>query len=129
MKKWLLVGGGIGIGFVFAILLVLMINRYTGMFQTHVPYFSQPEGHVRVDFVNETSEDIQTISFDNRPIHFNNLEAGERKTVLFPHLGEGVVSYKIIFDEVDTLEISGHYIESGFFITEHIYKDRVETDF
>lgn len=128
VKKYFIIGVGFGAGFFIALVLVLMIDRYTGMLECHIPLFSVRNDHVRIDFINESTENIQSIHV-NGIISTGEIESGERKVIMFPHNGEGTYFFSVDFSSGKVLTENERYIEGGYFLTEHIYSDRVETDF
>ena len=58
-----------------------------------------------------------------------NIQIGDRKTATFKHSGEGTYQFTVNFESGKELKISERYIESGYFLIENIYNDKVKTKY
>lgn len=107
----------------------LILNKQYSLTKYEIPLFSVPNGHVRVDFVNKSDENIQSISLFPNAVKIENIKVGERRTVTFEHSGEGTYQFVVNFDSGNQLKESERYIERGYFITENIYNNVVKTNY
>lgn len=111
---------------------LLFINKETAYF--NIPFFNVPSGHVRVDFINKSSEKIQDIitfkgipSFKGVSSHgISNLESNATKPLFIKYTGgEGVLDFSITFQSGKKLSCTDVYIEQGYHLTYAIYSDSV----
>lgn len=107
----------------------LVLNKQYALTNYEIPFFSVPNDHVRVDFVNNADENIRSISFSPSSEKIENIKVGERRTVTFEHTGEGSYQFIVNFDSGNQIKENERYIESGYFITENIYDNEVKTDY
>ena len=113
----------IGIG------MLLFLNKQYSLTEYEIPFFSVPDGHVRVDFVNKSDERIQSITLFPSTTKVENIKIGERRTITFEHSGEGIYKFVVNFDSGNQIKEGERYIESGYFVTENIYNNEVKTDY
>jgi hypothetical protein len=107
----------------------LVLNKQYALTDYEIPLFSVPNGQVRVDFVNNSDENIKSISLFPTTDKIENIKVGERRTVTFEHSGEGTYQFIVNFDSGNQIKESERYIEGGYFVTENIYNNEVKTDY
>jgi len=108
----------------------LFINKQYALTSYNIPLFSVPNGHVRVDFINKSNENIKSISLFPDTETIKNIKVGERRTVTFEHSsGEGAYQFIVYFDSGNQIKDGERYIETGYFLTENIYNNEVKTDY
>jgi hypothetical protein len=123
-------------GFLLFSVGLLFINKETGYF--NIPFFNVPSGHVRVDFINKSSEKIQDIttfkgipSFKRVSSHgISNLESNATKPLFIKYAGgEGILDFSITFQSGKKLSCTDVYIEQGYHLTYTIYSDSVHVTY
>jgi hypothetical protein len=107
----------------------LFLNKQYALTDYEIPLFSVPNGQVRVDFINKSNENINSISLFPSTEKIENIKVGERRTVTFEHSGEGNYQFIVNFDSGNQIKEGGRYIEGGYFVTENIYNNEVKTDY
>ena len=107
----------------------LIVNKQYSLTKYQIPFYSVPDGQVRVDFVNNSDQNIQSISLFPSTNKIENIQVGERRTVTFKQSGEGTYQFIVNFDSGDQLVESERYIERGYFITENIHNNQVITNY
>lgn len=108
---------------------VLILNKQYSLTGYKIPLFSVPNGHIRIDFVNKSDKNIQSILLFPNVGRIENIKVGERRTITFEHSGEGTYQFVVNFDYDNQIKESERYIESGYFITENIYNNEVKTNY
>lgn len=105
---------------------LLLINKEKGYF--NIPLFSVPSGHVRIKFINESPEVIQSIKRKrglSSPV-ITNLKPYTSDYILIKHSsGEGTCDFSVVFESGKTLSCSEAYIEPGYYLTYTIQQDSV----
>lgn len=114
---------------VVAFLGLLILNKQFALTEYKIPLFSVPQGHVRVDFVNHSDEDIRSILFPLTESKIEDIKVGERRTILYEHSGEGIYLFTVNFNSGKQLIESERYVEGGYFMTEYIYNSQVKTEY
>lgn len=111
------------------LILFLYLNKNYSLSEQDIPLYSVPDGKVRIDFTNESSEEIRSIQMIGAAFRkVQHLEKKERRTVLFQHKGEGTISYELEFVSGRKLKAT-HYIERGYFIREFIFDTLIKTKY
>ena len=98
----------------------LFLNKEYQLLGYDIPFFSVPHGMVRVDFINDGDETIESISIDTIDEPIRDIAVGERRSVTFEHIGEGSYHFKATFISGKEVEGEQTYIEAGYFLTERV---------
>jgi hypothetical protein len=104
----------------------LVINRQIGYF--YIPLFSVPNNSVRVKFKNESDQPIKAIYINGQTI--NSLKIGDSYIYTYRHSsGEGTYQFEVEFERGNKLKEQERYVEEGYYITEIIKNNSVETHY
>ena len=114
---------------VIIVIAVLYLNKQYALTHYKIPLFSTPIGKVRIDFVNKSDEVIKSISLSPSSEKIENIEVGERRSVTFKQSGEGTYQLTVHFASGKQLTEGERYVESGYFLTENIYNDKVNAKY
>ncbi|MDD2983650.1 MAG: hypothetical protein PHQ74_09700 [Crocinitomicaceae bacterium] len=111
------------------VIALLYLNKQYALTGYKISLFSTPSGEVRIDFVNKSAEEIKAITLSPSSEKIENLHVGERRTATFEQAGEGTYQFTVDFASGKQLKESERYVESGYFLTEEIYIDKVKTSY
>ena len=112
------------------VFLFLYLNKQFALSDSDIPLYSVPDGKVRIDFINKSSEEIGKISIAGSAFKLiKHIKQNERRTLVFTHSGEGTIIYTVEFASGRTLKGTEHYIERGFFIRDFIYDTLIKTKY
>ncbi len=107
----------------------LILNKHYNLTDYDITLFSGQKEQVRVDFVNKSDENIQSITIFSSSGKIENIKVGESRSITFKHSGEGTYQFVVNFDSGKQIKEGERYIEAGYFVTEYIYNNDVKTDY
>ncbi len=111
---------------IIALIGFLVINKQIGCI--YIPLFSVPNNSVRVKFKNESDQPIKAIYINGQTI--NSLKIGESYIYTYKHSsGEGTYQFEVEFEKGNKLKEQERYVEEGYYITEIIKNNSVETQY
>ncbi len=111
---------------IITIICLLILNKQIGYI--NAPFFSVPNDCVRVKFKNESTKTIKTLQIFNGPT-IKNLKNGESYLYTYKHSGEGTYQFVVEFLNGDKLIEDERYVEAGYYNTEIIKRNSVETQY
>lgn len=114
---------------IIVVIAVLYLNKQYALTNYKIPLFSTPNGKVRIDFVNKSDEVIKSISLSPSSEKIENIQVGERRSATFKQSGEGTYQFTVRFASAKEIKEGERYVESGYFLTENIYNDKVKTKY
>ncbi|MBL4703331.1 MAG: hypothetical protein JKY54_02355, partial [Flavobacteriales bacterium] len=68
---------------------LLFLNKNYQLTNLKIPFFSAPNGHVRVDLINNSDEVIRSITGFSKENDLDNISPNGNRTVTFEQKGEG----------------------------------------
>lgn len=111
---------------IIAITAFLIINKQVGYF--NIPLFNVPHNSVRVKFINESNQSIKAIYINGQTI--NSLKFGDSYIYTYEHSsGEGTYQFEVEFENGNKLKDQERYVEKGYYITEIVKNNSVETQY
>jgi len=103
----------------------LFVNRQIGYFD--IPLFSVPRDSVRIKFKNDSDRTIKAIHVNGQTIQ--SIESGDDYIYTYKHSGEGTYQFEVEFENGDKINEGERYVESGYYLTEIINSNSVETKY
>jgi hypothetical protein len=118
MKKTLII-------IVIVLIGLLLVNKQIGY--ADIPFFSVPNDSVRVRFINDSDKTISTIKINGQTI--KTIKTGDYFIYTYKHSGEGTYQFEVEFETGKKLKEKQRYVEAGYYLTEIIKNNSVETKY
>ena len=114
--------------FVLLLIIFLLSNKYYALTSVNIPYFNKPNGYVRIDFINNSDEEISQIIFKDKQVTLKNIPSNKRKTVLLKHKTDSTYAFTVYYKSGKKLVSRGAFIDGGYFIKEYILNNTTKIE-
>jgi hypothetical protein len=104
---------------------LLFVNKQVGYFD--IPFFNVPKDSVRIKFINDSDKTISAIKINGQTI--KTIKVGDYFIYTYKHSGEGTYQFEIEFETGKKLKEKQRYVEAGYYLTERINNNSVDTEY